>query len=421
MPTRPETSRNIQLAALWASQGRWPGKRIYDASFYVGQPDLRPRGFQPFYLCYDSDLNRFDPAYDNPNTFPNFADPVVAARIQSAYRYSARAAAGLVNLAHHNISQATAYRDLKHAVLAYNWEGYGFGDADAQPAVNRSTRQALLAKLATLLGWVRDQWSIDGVTGVDLGVYFWPPAFNSENPNAADYEANLTLARQDFEAAGLIDLVDAFYPEGPYLYTTDVDSWITNGLGRRLNQCAAQDADKPVYVFMAPHYAPSTAGGLAGQPIPEDKWLRVMDAIMQRADGVVLWGGHDETPGGDGETHLDWIDAGFDYVIEEPDPEPDPEPDDPDPDPQPDPGGDPDPTDPGEAMASADSSSTNDLAAAIAQAAAEPTSYSRDGESMSQRSLSELIEADKYLASKRAAKKKGAGLRFFKMIPPGGD
>ncbi|MGE3807694.1 MAG: hypothetical protein AB7K24_23780 [Gemmataceae bacterium] len=48
-----------------------------------------------------------------------------------------------------------------------------------------------------------------------------------------------------------------------------------------------------------------------------------------------------------------------------------------------------------------------------------PSKASGDAGSVEQHKLSEQIEADKYLASKEATKKKTRGLRFSKITPPG--
>ena len=54
----------------------------------------------------------------------------------------------------------------------------------------------------------------------------------------------------------------------------------------------------------------------------------------------------------------------------------------------------------------------------VAQSAASVTT---DGTSVSERSLSELIEADKYLSGKRAASNPTAGLRLTQLVTgPGG-
>jgi len=48
-----------------------------------------------------------------------------------------------------------------------------------------------------------------------------------------------------------------------------------------------------------------------------------------------------------------------------------------------------------------------------------PAKVAGDAGSVEQHSLTEQIEADRYLASKEAATDKKRGLRFNKLVPPG--
>lgn len=57
----------------------------------------------------------------------------------------------------------------------------------------------------------------------------------------------------------------------------------------------------------------------------------------------------------------------------------------------------------------------------ILQNASGPAKAAGDAGSIEQHSLADQIEADKYLASKQAAKSKSRGLRFNKLVPPGAD
>jgi hypothetical protein len=57
----------------------------------------------------------------------------------------------------------------------------------------------------------------------------------------------------------------------------------------------------------------------------------------------------------------------------------------------------------------------------IRQNAQRPAKAAGDAGSVEQHKLSEQIEADKYLASKEAAKSKRRGLVFNKLVPPGAD
>lgn len=63
--------------------------------------------------------------------------------------------------------------------------------------------------------------------------------------------------------------------------------------------------------------------------------------------------------------------------------------------------------------------SNTDIEKALREAAVAPASASNDAGSVSQHSLKDMIELDRYLASKAAVKTKGRGLRVQKIISPG--
>ena len=60
-----------------------------------------------------------------------------------------------------------------------------------------------------------------------------------------------------------------------------------------------------------------------------------------------------------------------------------------------------------------------DLDQSIRDNAAGPAEAHGDSGGMKQHSLKDQIEADRYLASKKAAANKNRGLRFTKIAPPG--
>lgn len=64
---------------------------------------------------------------------------------------------------------------------------------------------------------------------------------------------------------------------------------------------------------------------------------------------------------------------------------------------------------------------SDDLDQKIRENAEGPAKASGDAGSVEQHKLTEQIEADRYLASKEAAKSKQRGLRFNKLVPPGAD
>lgn len=63
--------------------------------------------------------------------------------------------------------------------------------------------------------------------------------------------------------------------------------------------------------------------------------------------------------------------------------------------------------------------STNNLATAIQENAVGPKRAAGDSGSVEQHSLADQIAADKYLASKKATRSKGLGIRMTKLVPPG--
>ena len=63
----------------------------------------------------------------------------------------------------------------------------------------------------------------------------------------------------------------------------------------------------------------------------------------------------------------------------------------------------------------------DDLANTIRDNAQGPAKAAGDAGSVEQHKLSDQIEADRYLASKDAAKSKKRGLVFNKLVPPGAD
>lgn len=62
-----------------------------------------------------------------------------------------------------------------------------------------------------------------------------------------------------------------------------------------------------------------------------------------------------------------------------------------------------------------------DMSEVIRDAVTQSASSSVDGISETNRSISELIEADRYLSSKAAVRKKQRGLMISKIVPPGAN
>lgn len=61
----------------------------------------------------------------------------------------------------------------------------------------------------------------------------------------------------------------------------------------------------------------------------------------------------------------------------------------------------------------------DDLEETIRENAEGPSKASGDAGSVEQHSLKDQIEVDRYLASKKAAKRKGLGVKVSRIVPPG--
>lgn len=63
----------------------------------------------------------------------------------------------------------------------------------------------------------------------------------------------------------------------------------------------------------------------------------------------------------------------------------------------------------------------DELDTTIRENAAGPAEVQTDAGRVKQHSLRDQIEADRYLASKQATARKGLGVVFKKLVPPGAD
>lgn len=63
----------------------------------------------------------------------------------------------------------------------------------------------------------------------------------------------------------------------------------------------------------------------------------------------------------------------------------------------------------------------DDLEQTIRDNAKAPAKVTGDSGSVEQHPLRDQIEADRYLNSKKAAKRKGLGVKFSKLVPPGSE
>lgn len=263
-------------------------KRVFDGLAHYRKPDLRPFGLEPLYIAYDGTLNRAT-GKELPNNFPT-ADGRNIKAVEFAFRRVARAAAGVeADIPDHRRLYWVYERVPQFLCFDLEDPGYRALDATADP----HERKALVERLSKLLDLVKAEQRMSGVEPTPgLGIFMWPPAqWGLEHPLEVSRLWRQDLAQKDL--APLVERVDAFFPEC-YVHSDNYDAWEAQ-LHNQLDMCRQADPQKPVYVFLAPHYAHYADPTIRWKELPADLWRRVLSTTLERVDGVVLWGGNDLT------------------------------------------------------------------------------------------------------------------------------
>ena len=221
--------------------------RLFDATAYVGKPNLRARGFEP--------IQTFEPDrwWPNGETHDDLPSPLAA---------------------NHWIADI---RD-KQGRLVLDLERWWVGGTDAGAAAEA------IRKYVAVVDWLRGA----GYTG-QIGYYGVIPIWDgtrSLQPEGSP--ARQAWRKENERAQPLADRVDILYPS---LYTgdEDVQSW------ERLAVATLQEArhlarGKPVYPFLWPQYAPGNKA-LALRYLSRAQWARELEVVGNNADGAVIWGG----------------------------------------------------------------------------------------------------------------------------------
>jgi hypothetical protein len=238
------------LAATGAQAADLPHQkcfRLFDATAYVGKPDLRASGFEP--------IQTFEPDrwWPEGETHDDLPSPFAA---------------------QHWIADI---RD-KQGQLVLDLERWWLGGADAAAAAEA------MRKYVTVIDWLRGA----GYAG-QIGYYGVIPIWDgtrSLQPEGS--AARLAWHKENERAQPLADRVDILYPS-LYTQNEDVQSW------ERLAVATLQEArqlarGKPVYPFLWPQYAPGNEA-LALQYLSRAQWARELEVVGKNADGAVIWGG----------------------------------------------------------------------------------------------------------------------------------
>jgi hypothetical protein len=217
---------------------------VFDATFYINKPDLSKDGMSPFNLMYSVKLWN----YREKRDLPNIA----------------------------KIKEVSGKLDVK-LVLCVDIEDWPvIGDANV---VSSS-----IDKYTTVASVIRDT-----NPAVKFGFYgvfpvrdYWR-AIGQRGPKQYD-----TWVQENNRLKPLAEKVDFVFPS-LYTFYPDEKQWVNFAIA---NLKEARKYNKPVYAYLWPQYHDSTI--YKGRHIPGSYWRLQLETCLKYADGIVIWGGHDE-------------------------------------------------------------------------------------------------------------------------------
>lgn len=142
-----------------------------------------------------------------------------------------------------------------------------------------------LLKLMNIIDWMHAE-----NPGLRLGYYrlipqaeYWAPVTGNHRSLQNWYAAN--RFRQP-----LAERVDVLFP-AVYTFTDDPDKW---EIFAKANIAQARKYGKAIYPFIWPKYHQAAPSHLRGKWVSPEMWRRQLEVCRDHADGVVIWGGHNE-------------------------------------------------------------------------------------------------------------------------------
>lgn len=222
---------------------------FFDGMMHAKKPDLRRYGIEPLHIVYESWIwNRSDPVDSLPD----------AAKLREQVKRAA----------------------LARRMLVLDVERWAVDD--------RASDVQFAEHAARLLQIASDVRKYD--SSVRVGYFgLFPDTYQ----RAALQDPSARLHRQWLQtnerASALAHGMDVTLPE-LYTYTESESNWVKSA---KLHIAQARKYMKPVYVFLWPQYAATTANARKDTFIPVSFWTAQLQTACTYADGVVIWGGWD--------------------------------------------------------------------------------------------------------------------------------
>lgn len=219
--------------------------QVFDALFYKSKPNLQQYGLKPIKVLYSYDLWAPGESQDQPD-------------LQR-----------LLEITKKLDPQTLTCFDIE------NW-----------PLTGKATEvSSSIRKFTDVISTTRN-----AVPGIKLGFYGALPRRDYMRANKSrgqkQYDAWM---RENKALKPLAERVDVIFPS-LYTLADDRNGWVKYAIE---NLKEAKKYGKPVYAFLWPMYHVSTP--LIGKFLPADFWRLQLETCKKYADGIVIWGGWDDS------------------------------------------------------------------------------------------------------------------------------
>ncbi|MFM8331388.1 MAG: hypothetical protein ACKN9T_06840 [Candidatus Methylumidiphilus sp.] len=224
--------------------------KVFDGLLFVNKPDLSPYGIKPIKIAYQAQL---------------WKDGQDISKMPDLLR----------------IKNAVNQLDIKNSILVIDVEHW----LVTEP--NGEYNPENLAKQLQLLATFRKlspstQFGNYGIPYPD----YWR-ASNSKGPEQA---AQWRIENDRMQA--IVDQQDIVMPS-LYTFYADRDGWVKYAIAQ-MAEARRLAKGKPVYVFLWPQYHESNPL-LGNDYIHPDYWKMELETVKKYADGIVIWGGWQQT------------------------------------------------------------------------------------------------------------------------------
>ncbi len=224
---------------------------VFDGTLYKGKPNAAQTGMTPITVLYQASL--WPKNAGDPQSVPS-ADVVKALALQASQ------------------STGIAVVDIEQ------WQVTGDPTTVAQ-SVDKYQETLQMFQ--------------DAAPSLQLGYYsvapirdYWSPIDGPESPNY------LAWRQQNNAVAPIARQASALFPSA-YTFYTDQAGWQKYAIAQ-VAEARRIAPGKPVYLFLWPQYDNGN-GAQGGDYLPDSYWQLELETAKQYADGVVIWGGWNQT------------------------------------------------------------------------------------------------------------------------------